>query len=175
GHARLLPRDQSDPDQGGSRDAGTVPGGPAPPAHVDEPRGARAPARDPDELRARRRPRAPLAMSTTAPTPVVIAGAGGRMGRTLLALASRDSSLRVVGAFEAPGHPAIGSDAGTCAGVAALGVGVTENASTAMGPGVVLVDFTWPEPSLEHLRAAPRARAAAVLGTTGFRADQQRE
>ena len=114
-------------------------------------------------------------MSTPAPTPVVIAGAGGRMGRTLLALASRDSSLRVVGAFEAPGHPAIGSDAGTSAGIAALGVAVTEGASTALGPGVVLVDFTWPDPSLEHLRAATAAGAAAVLGTTGFRADQQRE
>jgi 4-hydroxy-tetrahydrodipicolinate reductase len=114
-------------------------------------------------------------MTAPDPTPVVIAGAGGRMGRTLLALASRDSALRVVGAFEAPGHPGIGSDAGALAGVGALGVAVSDRAAGSLRPGTVLVDFTWPEPSLENLRAAATAGAGAVVGTTGFRPDQQRE
>ena len=109
------------------------------------------------------------------PTRVVIAGAAGRMGRTLLALAFRDSSLRVAGAFEAPGHPAVGSDAGALAGAGASEVRIADRPADALGPGVVLVDFTWPEPSLEHLRAAARAGAAAVVGTTGFGPEQQRE
>jgi 4-hydroxy-tetrahydrodipicolinate reductase len=114
-------------------------------------------------------------MTAPAPTPVVIAGAGGRMGRTLLTLASHDPSLRVVGAFEAPGHAAVGSDAGTLVGATPLGVVVADRPADALAPGVVLVDFTWPEPSLEHLRAAAAAGASAVVGTTGFKAEQQRE
>jgi 4-hydroxy-tetrahydrodipicolinate reductase len=114
-------------------------------------------------------------MSAPGPTPIVVAGAGGRMGRTLLALASRDPNLRVVGAFEAPGHPGVGSDAGALAGVGALGVAVADRAADSLGPGVVLVDFTWPDPSLDNLCAAAAAGAAAVVGTTGFRAEQQRE
>jgi 4-hydroxy-tetrahydrodipicolinate reductase len=114
-------------------------------------------------------------MSGPEPTPLVIAGAGGRMGRTLLALASRDPALRVVGAFEAPGHPAIGGDAGVHAGVGEIGVTVGGRAADALAPGAVLVDFTWPDPSLAHLRAAADAGAAAVVGTTGFRPEQQAE
>jgi 4-hydroxy-tetrahydrodipicolinate reductase len=61
------------------------------------------------------------------------------------------------------------------AGVGPLGVVVADRPAGSLAPGVVLVDFTWPEPSLEHLRAAAAAGAAAVVGTTGFRPEQQRE
>jgi 4-hydroxy-tetrahydrodipicolinate reductase len=120
-------------------------------------------------------------MTASGPTPLVIAGAGGRMGRMLSSLAARDPALRVAGAFEAPGHPGIGTDAGALAAAGELGIRVVDRAETALGqagggPGrAVLIDFTWPEPSLANLRAAAEAGAAAVVGTTGFRPEQQRE
>ncbi len=107
------------------------------------------------------------------PTPIAVAGAGGRMGRVLIALAARDPALRVAGAFEAPGHAAIGLDAGALAGVGEIGVPVLARAEEALSPATVLVEFTWPEPSLEHLEAAAALGSPAVLGTTGFDGVQQ--
>ncbi|HEX7786643.1 MAG TPA: 4-hydroxy-tetrahydrodipicolinate reductase, partial [Methylomirabilota bacterium] len=43
---------------------------------------------------------------------VVVAGAAGRMGSRLVALLKDDPELRLVAALEAPGHPALGRDAG---------------------------------------------------------------
>ncbi|HYR96282.1 MAG TPA: hypothetical protein VEM57_06060, partial [Candidatus Binatus sp.] len=60
------------------------------------------------------------------PLPVVVCGAAGRMGRLLVALARDDERLRVAAAVEAPGHPAVGRDAGELAGGGALGVRVSD-------------------------------------------------
>jgi len=48
------------------------------------------------------------------------------MGRLLVALARDDERLRVAAAVEAPGHPAVGRDAGELAGGGALGVRVSD-------------------------------------------------
>jgi len=52
---------------------------------------------------------------------VVIAGAAGRMGCRLVALIQDEKDLRMVGAIEAPGHPALLKDAGDIAGVGKIG------------------------------------------------------
>ena len=46
----------------------------------------------------------------------VIVGAGGRMGRVLIALTLQDPALKLVGAVEAAGSPLQGQDAGGVAG-----------------------------------------------------------
>ena len=56
---------------------------------------------------------------------VVVAGAAGRMGNRLVALLQEDKELRLVAALEAPGHPALGRDAGEVAGVGRLAVPIT--------------------------------------------------
>src|SRR5262249_52365669 len=97
------------------------------------------------------------------------------MGRMVIALASADPGLRVVGAIEAPGTPAVGLDAGTVAGVAPLGVAVESDIAAACRPERVVVDFTVPEATLAHARAAAGAGAALVVGTTGLTGEQDRE
>jgi 4-hydroxy-tetrahydrodipicolinate reductase len=109
-------------------------------------------------------------MSAGAPVRVAIAGAGGRMGHTLLALAAGRPGLAVAAAFEAPGHPALGREVG---GVGGLRVGA--DAASAIGSADVLIEFTLPEPSVEHVRIAADRGCAVVLGTTGFDAAQQAE
>ena len=52
----------------------------------------------------------------------VVAGAAGRMGKRLVALLHESPEFEVVGAFERSGHPQLGQDAGTVAGVGSLGV-----------------------------------------------------
>ena len=61
-------------------------------------------------------PAAPPAGGAPAPTAdLVIAGAAGRMGSRIVALARETPDVRVVGALEAGGHPALGRDAGDVA------------------------------------------------------------
>ena len=99
---------------------------------------------------------------------LVIGGAAGRMGSRIIALHGETPGLRVAAALEAPGHRALGRDAGEAAGGAKLGVPVTADAGAAITRDRVLVEFSVPEASLEHLRLVARAGGRAVIGTTGF-------
>ena len=106
---------------------------------------------------------------------LVIAGAAGRMGSRIVALARETPDVRVVAALEAPGHPALGRDAGEAAGIGALGVTLGTDAGAALTRDRVLVEFSVPEATLEHLRLAAAAGARAVIGTTGFSGAQREE
>jgi dihydrodipicolinate reductase len=64
---------------------------------------------------------------------VAVFGATGRMGQTLCRLIAEAEDLQLVGAATEPGHASIGQDAGSVAGMPALGVVVTDNASAAAG------------------------------------------
>ncbi|MEO2167140.1 MAG: 4-hydroxy-tetrahydrodipicolinate reductase [bacterium] len=106
---------------------------------------------------------------------LVISGATGRMGRTLLALAARSKAVLAVGALEAAGHEQIGQDAGLAAGAGPCGIQISDDAAATLQAGRVLIEFTWPEPSLEHARIAAAQGCGVVLGTTGFSTAQQAE
>ncbi len=103
---------------------------------------------------------------------VVVAGAAGRMGGRILALARETPDLRVVAALERPGHPALGRDAGEVAGSGPLGVRLTADPAAVLARDRVLVEFTTPEATVEHLRVAAAQGARAVVGTTGLSAAQ---
>src|SRR5438552_3322324 len=121
-------------------------------------------------------PTAGAAASATAHAiDVVVAGAAGRMGTRVVACLQGDPALRLVGALEAPAHPALGRDAGELAGVGRLGVAVGGDPAAVVTRDRVLVEFSVPEASLEHLRLVARAGARAVIGTTGFTAAQRAE
>lgn len=106
--------------------------------------------------------------------PMIVCGAAGRMGRALTALIHAEPGAHVHAAIEAAGHPALGQDAGTLAGVATLGVSLTADYARAAVPGTVTLDFTVAAAAVEHLRVAVANRAAIVIGTTGYSADEQR-
>jgi 4-hydroxy-tetrahydrodipicolinate reductase len=103
---------------------------------------------------------------------LVVAGAAGRMGGRIVALARDAGDFRVTGAFERPGHPAVGQDAGEVAGGGRLGVPIAADPEPLLATGRVLVEFTAPEPTLEHLRLAAARGAGAVVGTTGLQTAQ---
>src|SRR5947207_13019582 len=62
---------------------------------------------------------------------IVVGGAAGRMGSRIVALHGEAPGLRVAAALEAPGHRAVGRDAGETAGVGKLGVPITADAGAA--------------------------------------------
>ena len=111
-------------------------------------------------------------------TPLIVLGAGGRMGRRIMALAEESTDVRVTGAVEIAGSHLVGKDAGELAGTAALGIAVVADfiaAIDAADRGAVAVDFTAPEAALEHARQAASMGTPIVIGTTGFSRGQREE
>lgn len=97
------------------------------------------------------------------------------MGRLIVALAGDDPELRIAGAVEAPGHPALGRDAGEVAGGGNLGVPITADLGAVCRREHVVLDFTAPAATMRHAQTAAERGAALVIGTTGFSAAQDRE
>jgi len=91
---------------------------------------------------------------------VAIAGAGGRMGRTLIEAVMADREFELAVALEVAGSPAVGSEIGKTK--------ITSDAGM-VALADVLIDFTRPEGTVAHLKHA----RAMVIGTTGF-SDAQR-
>src|SRR5467141_627226 len=102
---------------------------------------------------------------------LVIAGAGGRMGRTLIEMALASGELKLAAALEVPGSPVIGKDAGELIG-RPCGVKLASLFEAAVAKGDCLIDFTRPEGTLTHLEQCLKKGLRMVIGTTGFSAEQ---
>jgi 4-hydroxy-tetrahydrodipicolinate reductase len=98
---------------------------------------------------------------------VVVTGAAGRMGGQIVRLLAATEGFALAGAVERPGFPA-GSDAGTLAGLAPLGVPVGNDLGQALGKAQVVVDFTAFEASARHAEICAERGVALVIGSTGF-------
>jgi 4-hydroxy-tetrahydrodipicolinate reductase len=106
---------------------------------------------------------------------VIIAGAAGRMGTRLVALLKESTTLTLAGAIEGKGHQALGEDAGEIAGCGKAGIQITEDLTALLKEGEVIIDFSTPDATLSHLRAASQHRRAMVIGTTGLSASEFEE
>ncbi|WP_103258999.1 4-hydroxy-tetrahydrodipicolinate reductase [Tabrizicola aquatica] len=101
---------------------------------------------------------------------LVVTGASGRMGQTLIRLAQGSDKLRLVGCVERAGHAWIGRDVGEATGGALVGVKVTDDPLEAFAKAQAVVDFTSPAATVEFAALAAQARAVHVIGTTGLEA-----
>nr|WP_315474095.1 4-hydroxy-tetrahydrodipicolinate reductase [uncultured Rhodoferax sp.] len=98
---------------------------------------------------------------------IAIAGASGRMGQMLIEAVRAADDCRLGGALDMAGSPALGQDAGAFSGQPA-GVLITSDLRQGLKGCDVLIDFTRPEGTLEHLRVCRELGVSAVIGTTGF-------
>ncbi len=98
---------------------------------------------------------------------LIVCGAAGRMGRTVIRLAGESGSMKVVGAVEDPASPEIGKDAGELAGVGKIGVPVTADLRPLFKRSAVVIEFSTPAATLEHARLAAEKKVPIVIGTTG--------
>jgi 4-hydroxy-tetrahydrodipicolinate reductase len=106
-------------------------------------------------------------------TNIAIAGAAGRMGRRLIEACFNEPNTDLTAAFERPDSTLIGSDAGELAGMSRLDVSIVDQLDTIINDFDVLIDFTTPQATLEHLAACRSAHKRMVIGTTGFSAEQR--
>jgi 4-hydroxy-tetrahydrodipicolinate reductase len=108
-------------------------------------------------------------------TPIIVCGAAGRMGRTLVQLVHQHPDTTLRAAVEAANHPWLGRDVGEIAGLGTVGVRVTDDYAGAVAADAVTLDFTIPAATLDHLRTAAATVAPIVIGTTGYNEAEQAE
>ena len=99
---------------------------------------------------------------------VAIAGAAGRMGRTLVEACQETDGIEVSGALEHPGNSFLGADAGELAGVGKLGVSIVDDMALFLPSSDVIIEFTLPDATIDHLAACRAAGKGMVIGTTGL-------
>jgi 4-hydroxy-tetrahydrodipicolinate reductase len=99
---------------------------------------------------------------------LVVVGAGGRMGSTLIRAIRETKGCVLAAAIERENHPHLGKDAGTLAGTDPLNVPLTFDALTAFARADGVLDFTAPSASVAFAALAAQARLVHVIGTTGL-------
>jgi len=102
---------------------------------------------------------------------LIVVGAAGRMGRTLVRIISEMPGVTLAGAIEREGAAEIGRDAGDLAGVGANGIAVTADALPVFAKADGVLDFTTPAATIAYAELAAQARIVHVIGTTGLSAD----
>ena len=75
---------------------------------------------------------------------LVVAGAAGRMGRTVIKAIAETDGVVLAGAIEAPGAAVIGCDAGELASLGRNGIAVSAEAPALLAQTDGLIDFTIP-------------------------------
>ncbi|AGO16616.1 4-hydroxy-tetrahydrodipicolinate reductase [Glaesserella parasuis] len=97
-----------------------------------------------------------------------VVGADGRMGRQLIQAVNNAEGVELGAAFERKGSSLVGADAGELAGIGHLGVTVTDDLASQLNHFDLLIDFTRPEGTLEHIAFCVAHNKKMVIGTTGF-------
>jgi 4-hydroxy-tetrahydrodipicolinate reductase len=99
---------------------------------------------------------------------IAIAGAAGKMGRTLTRIASETPGIEIAGGLEAVGSPHLGADIGEVAGIGRTGRQIGSDAAELFERVDGVLDFTLPRASVAMCDASARAGIVHVIGTTGF-------
>src|SRR5246127_1753017 len=99
---------------------------------------------------------------------LIVAGAGGRMGRTLTRVISETQGAVLAGALEAPGSELLGKDAGVLAGLPANGVKLSACLWALSAEADGILDFTVPAATIANVAIAAQRGLVHVIGTTGL-------
>jgi 4-hydroxy-tetrahydrodipicolinate reductase len=102
---------------------------------------------------------------------LIIMGAGGRMGRTLIKAMAETKGFALAGAVETAGSPLLGQDAGVLAGLAPTGIKLASELKSLAGSADGIVDFTAPSASTAHAAFAGHHKLVHIIGTTGLTAE----
>ena len=90
---------------------------------------------------------------------LAVSGCLGRMGQRITQLALEDKTFKITALLENPNYPNLADQHGP--------VKITTEPSALKGNDV-LIEFTTPEATIEHLNACVKHRAKMVIGTTGL-------
>jgi len=112
-------------------------------------------------------------MTSNQPIPVVVNGAGGKMGREVIKAVTQAEDMTLVGAVD--NNPELnGQDVGEVAGCGAVEVPILNQLESVLGFAAqekqlgVMVDFTHPDSVYDNVRSAIAYGIRPVVGTTGL-------
>ena len=105
---------------------------------------------------------------------LIVAGAGGRMGRTLIKAIAETKGLALAGAVEGPGSAVIGRDSGELAGLGQNGIAVVADPAPLMAQADGLVDFTVPAATVALAELTARTGLVHIIGTTGLSGENEK-
>jgi 4-hydroxy-tetrahydrodipicolinate reductase len=101
---------------------------------------------------------------------LIVVGAGGRMGRTLIKAIADTPGLALAGAVENATSPLLGQDAGTLAGLATNGIKLSPDIKPLLANADGIIDFTVPAASVGYAELAAQNKLVHIIGTTGIEA-----
>ncbi len=101
---------------------------------------------------------------------LVVAGAAGRMGRTVIKAIAETDGVVLAGAIETPGAAVIGCDAGELAGLGRNGIAVSAEAPALLAQTDGLIDFTIPAATIALAGQSTAHSLVHIIGTTGLTA-----
>ncbi len=101
---------------------------------------------------------------------LIVAGAGGRMGRVLVKTISETKGAVLTGALEAPASPLLGQDSGVLAGLPANGIALSADLWELSKDADGVIDFTVPQATIANVAIAAQQKLVHVIGTTGLSA-----
>ena len=102
-------------------------------------------------------------------TKVTVIGAAGRMGKMIVTACSKDSQVKITGATEISGSSFIGRDVGETAGIEKNGTLISDSLEKAILESDVVIDFTFPETTIENLKVCEKFGKKMVIGSTGLK------
>src|SRR5450432_1729164 len=99
---------------------------------------------------------------------LIVAGAGGRMGRALTRVIAETPGAILSGALEAPGSELLGKDAGVLAGLPPNGVLLSADLWSLSAEADGILDFTVPSATIANVAIAAERGLIHIVGTTGL-------
>jgi 4-hydroxy-tetrahydrodipicolinate reductase len=105
---------------------------------------------------------------------LIVAGAGGRMGRNLVKAIADAEGVTLVGAFESKSSAVIGRDVGELAGLGPNGVIVVDDPAPLFEAADGVLDFTIPAATVALCELLAGRGLAHVIGTTGLTVEDDR-
>ncbi|MCM8773003.1 MAG: 4-hydroxy-tetrahydrodipicolinate reductase [Candidatus Omnitrophica bacterium] len=95
---------------------------------------------------------------------LIICGACGKMGQTVMKLALKDNNFLIKGGIEVKGHEMIGKKI--------EGIPIYNDLSEILEKGDVVIDFTTPSATIDFIKKVEEKMGKIVIGTTGFEKNQ---
>ena len=105
---------------------------------------------------------------------IAVAGAGGRMGRTIIEAIQQTPGCQLSAALERLDSSLVGSDAGELAGIGKLDIPVVADVNQVTDRFDLLIDFTSIDSTLDHIEYCREEHKKLIIGTTGFSEQQKK-
>lgn len=106
---------------------------------------------------------------------VIVCGGCGKMASLIATQVYQDADLQLAGIVEFPQHSLLGKDWGTVFGMGETGIIVGSDLEKVITQGDVVVEFTNPDATMEHLNICLKHKKAMVIGTTGLTDEQKKQ